>query len=146
VFVATALDQLPDDVEALKTALIETRAKLSGAEVLIAHLQLVIAKMKREMFGPRSERSQRLLDQLELQLEELAAAAGEDEARAAATSIQVQGLRGASRRAGTSRNTCRADASFTPHRPRARAAAAPSSLRSGRMSPRRSTSSRGNGS
>ena len=27
--------------------------------------------MKREMFGPRSERSQRLIDQLELQLEEL---------------------------------------------------------------------------
>jgi hypothetical protein len=33
---------------------------------------LVIAKMKREMFGPRSERSQRPIDQLELQLEELA--------------------------------------------------------------------------
>jgi hypothetical protein len=28
-----------------------------------------IAKMKREMFGPRCERSQRLLDQMELQLE-----------------------------------------------------------------------------
>ena len=55
---------------------IETRAKLSGAEALIEHLQLVIAKMKRAMFGPRSERSQRLIDQLELQLEELAAAAG----------------------------------------------------------------------
>jgi hypothetical protein len=41
---------------------------------MIEHLQLVIAKMKREMFGPRSERSQRLLDQLELQLEELVAA------------------------------------------------------------------------
>ena len=45
---------------------------------------MVIAKMKREMFGPRSERSQRLLDQRELQLEELTAAAGEDEAKAAA--------------------------------------------------------------
>jgi hypothetical protein len=65
-------DHVPDDTDALKAALIETRAKLSGAEALIAHLQLVIAKMKREMFGPRSERSRRLLDQLELQLEELA--------------------------------------------------------------------------
>ena len=43
----------------LKAALIETRAKLSGAHALIEHLQLGIAKMKREMFGPRSERSQR---------------------------------------------------------------------------------------
>ena len=67
-------DHLPDDTAALKAALIETRAKLLGAEALIEHLQLVIAKMKREMFGPRSERSQRLIDQLELQLEELAAA------------------------------------------------------------------------
>jgi transposase len=85
-----APDSLPNDVEALKAALIETRAKLSGAEALIEHLQLVIAKMKREMFGPRSERSQRLIDQLELQLEELAAAAGEDAARAAG--VQVQGF------------------------------------------------------
>ncbi len=80
----TAPDQLPDDVDTLKTALVEARAKLSGAEALIEHLQLVIAKMKRERFGPRSERSQRLLDQLELQLEELAAATGEDAANTAA--------------------------------------------------------------
>src|SRR5262245_25235183 len=65
-----APDPLPDDTDALKAALIETRAKLVGAQALIEHLQLVIAKMKREIFGPRSERSQRLLDQLELQLEE----------------------------------------------------------------------------
>src|SRR5947207_11958182 len=85
-------DRLPDDIPALKAALIETRAKLSGAQALIEHLQLVIAKMKRELFGPRSERSQRLLDQLELQLEELAAAAGEDEAKAETASIRVQGF------------------------------------------------------
>jgi hypothetical protein len=30
VFVATACDQVPEDVEALKAALIETRAQLSG--------------------------------------------------------------------------------------------------------------------
>jgi transposase len=85
-------DSLPDDTNALKAALIETRAKLSGAEALIAHLQLVIAKMKREMFGPRSERSQRLIEQMELQLEELAAAAGEDETKAEAANVQVQGF------------------------------------------------------
>ena len=72
--------------------MIETRAKLSGAEALIEHLQLLIAKMKRELFGPRSERSQRLIDQLELQLEELAAAAGEAEAKAEMPSIPVQGF------------------------------------------------------
>jgi transposase len=91
---------LPDDKDALRAALIETRAKLSGAEALIAHLQLVIAKMKREMFGPRSERSQRLIDQMELQLEELAAAKGEDETKAEAARVEVEGFtrRQASRR------------------------------------------------
>src|ERR1700687_2165862 len=89
---AGADDHLPDDTDALKAALIETRAKLVGAEALIEHLQLVISKMKREMFGPRSERSQRLLDQLELQLEELAAAAGEDAAETETAGIPVQGF------------------------------------------------------
>ena len=54
---AGASDHLPDDTAALKAELIETRAKLTGAQALIEHLQLVIAKMKREMFGPRSERA-----------------------------------------------------------------------------------------
>ena len=49
----TTADHLPDDKNELKAALIETRAKLSGAEALIEHLQLVIAKMKRAMFAPR---------------------------------------------------------------------------------------------
>src|SRR5215467_12033212 len=97
----TTPDPLPDDTDALKAALIETRAKLVGAQALIEHLQLVIDKMKREMFGPRSERSQRLLDQLELQLEELVAAAGEDEAKVAATRIAVQNF---TRRPATRRN------------------------------------------
>jgi len=90
--VATTADHVPDDQDALKAALIEAHAKLSGAEALIEHLQLVIAKMRRELFGPRSERSQRLLDQLELQLEELAAAAGEDAAETETADIPVQGF------------------------------------------------------
>ena len=105
-----ASKHLPDDKDSLKAALIEARAKLSGAEALIEHLQLVIAKMKREMFGPRSERSQRLLDQLELQLEELAAAAGEDEAKAETKSVEVRGF---TRRQATRRN-------FPPDLPRRR--------------------------
>jgi transposase len=94
-------DHVHEDITTLKAALIETRAKLSGAEALIEHLQLLIAKMKREMFGPRSERSQRLIDQLELQLEELVAAAGENEAKAEAAHVQVQGF---TRRQATRRN------------------------------------------
>jgi transposase len=90
--VTAASNHLPDDKDSLKTALIEARAKLSGAEAMIEHLQLVIAKMKREMFGPRSERSQRLIDQLELQLEELAAERGEDAAKPAASGVEVGGF------------------------------------------------------
>jgi transposase len=90
---ASTSDPVPDDTDALKAALIEARARLSGAEAMIEHLQLVIAKMKRELFGPRSERSQRLIDQLELQLEELAAAAGEDVAKAVESAgVQVEGF------------------------------------------------------
>ena len=97
---ATASDQLPDDVDGLKTELIDTRAKLAGAQALIAHLQLVIDKMKRATFGPSSERSQRLIDQMELQLEELVASSGEDEAK---TAPRVQ-VRGFTRRQATRRN------------------------------------------
>ncbi len=144
---AGAAEHLPDDTDALKTALIETRAKLSGAQALIEHLQLVIAKMQREKFGPRSEKSQRLVDQLELQLEELAATAAEDDTKAeAAASVEVRGFK---RRQPTRRNfpaDCRAAALFIRHRRAVRVVAAASSPRSARMLPRRSTWCRGNGS
>jgi transposase len=94
-------EHLPSDVDVLKAALIETRAKLTGAEAMIEHLQLVIAKMKRAMFDPSSERSQRLIDQMELQLEETAAAAGEDATTAATAHVEVQGF---TRRLPTRRN------------------------------------------
>jgi transposase len=45
---------------------------------MVAHLKLLIAKLKRDRFGPSSEHRRRLLDQLELQLEELEATATED--------------------------------------------------------------------
>ena len=86
----TTPDQLPDDVDALKVALIEARAKLSGAQAMIEQLRLMIDKLKREKFGPRSERSRRLLEQMELQLEELTAAAAEDETKAEAEKVQVK--------------------------------------------------------
>jgi transposase len=102
-------DDLPEDYDALKAAFIEMRAKVSGAEALIAHLQLVIAKMKRELYGPRSERSQRLIDQLELQLEDLIAAAGEAKAEAE----RANPVQGHMRRPKTRRN-------FPDHLPRRR--------------------------
>jgi transposase len=84
---------LPDDVEALKALVLSmgaradqaeaelaaARAEASATEALIAHLKLVIAKLQRERFGPHAERTRRLLDQMELQLEELEASASEDE-------------------------------------------------------------------
>ncbi len=55
------------------------RAVLSGADALIAALRLEIEKLRRALYGTRSERKARLLDQLELQLKELEAGATEDE-------------------------------------------------------------------
>jgi DNA repair exonuclease SbcCD ATPase subunit len=64
---------------AAKAEAARAQARLSSTEALIAYLQLQIEKLKREKYGQRSERTARLLDQLELQLEELEAAATEDE-------------------------------------------------------------------
>lgn len=102
---------LPDDVEALRAALIAERgrrlvaeadaaaakAKASSDEALIAHLKLQIEKLRREHFGSRSERTARLIDQMELQLEELEASASEDDlaaerASARAGTTQVAGF------------------------------------------------------
>jgi len=58
----------------------------SSTEALIAHLKLEIEKLRRELYGVRSERKARLLDQLELQLEDLEASATEDEDAAAKAS------------------------------------------------------------
>jgi transposase len=90
---------LPDDVDALKALLLKERAeaaavhaKLSDSDAVIAHLKLQIAKLKREQYGQSSERSSRLIDQLELQLEEIEATASEDDLlaeMAAAKTTQV---------------------------------------------------------
>src|SRR6202522_4572965 len=77
-------EALPDDVEALKAALMVARAEAASAraqqsddQALIAHLKLQIEKLNRDRYGQRSERTARLLDQLELTLEELESAATE---------------------------------------------------------------------
>ena len=77
---------LPDDVDALKAALLAARADVAAARAeqssnlaLIAHLKLQIEKLNRDGFGTRSERTARLLEQMELEFEELEASATEDE-------------------------------------------------------------------
>jgi len=69
------------------------RAELSDNEALIAHLELRIEKLKRELYGQRSERTARLLEQLELELEELVTTASEDELAAKAAAAKTQKVR-----------------------------------------------------
>jgi transposase len=98
-------DSLPDDVETLRQLVLardaelaqaraeaaQARAEATSTEALVVHLRLTIEKLKRDLFGPRNERKARLIDQMELELEELEAAATEDEVAAekAAASTQV---------------------------------------------------------
>ena len=53
-------------------------ARALGAEALIAHMKLVIAKLRRQQYGQSSERGRKVLDQFELQLEELEAETSEN--------------------------------------------------------------------
>ncbi|MGI9486766.1 MAG: transposase [Geminicoccaceae bacterium] len=86
----------PDDIEALRAALakaeielvaeraarLAAEAKASSIDALIASLKLQIEKLRRELYGQRSERKARLLDQMELELEDLEVSATEDELKA----------------------------------------------------------------
>ncbi len=103
----SAADSLPDDVEALKAMLrdqdaelAQARATASNATALIAHLQLSIEKLRRELYGVRSERKARLLEQMELELEELEADAAADElaAEQKADAAKTTAVRAFSRR------------------------------------------------
>jgi len=77
----------PDDIATLRAALVaeqlarrEAEARASGLEAMVAHLKLLIAKLRHEQFGASSERGRKLIGKLEFQLEELEAAAAEDAA------------------------------------------------------------------
>jgi len=74
------------------------QADLSSSEALIAHLKLAIEKLRRELYGTRSERTARLLDQMELQLEDLEAAATEDELAAEHAAARTQTVKSFERR------------------------------------------------
>lgn len=65
--------------EAAESELAQTGAVVSTSEAMIKHLKLKIARLRREQYGHGLERRARLIDQMELQLEELEAAATEDE-------------------------------------------------------------------
>ena len=97
----TSPETLPNDIAALQTALITERAarqqaeaRASGAEAMVAYLKLLIAKMKRERFGQSAEPGRKLLDQLELQLEELEASATEDEVAVGTTGPDASAVHG----------------------------------------------------
>jgi transposase len=136
--VAPPIDSLPDDLESLKRLLaIERAARIaaqakaasaeaaaaravanaSSAEALIAHLKLAIEKMRRELYGNRSERGHKLLDQMELELEDLEATAAED-AIAAEKVVAETGEASALIRAHTRRKPVRKP--FPDHLPRER--------------------------
>ena len=71
------------------------RAKASEDSALIAQQKLRIAKLERQIYGQRSERSSRLIEQLALTFEELEADATEDELaaeRAVAKTTTVRGF------------------------------------------------------
>jgi transposase len=123
----TARDALPDDITALKEALATerakaldiaaelavARAKASEDSALIAQQKLRIAKLERQIYGQRSERSSRLVDQLALTFEELEASATEDELAAEKAVARTTTVRGFTR-TRPERNT------FPDHLPRER--------------------------
>jgi transposase len=100
----TPPETLPEDIAALQTALNAERAarqqaeaRASGAEAMVAYLKLLIAKMKRARFGQSAERGRKLLDQLELQLEELEASTAEDAVATATAEPNATSVRSVTR-------------------------------------------------
>jgi transposase len=93
-------------------------AKASEDTALIARQKLRIAKLERQIYGQRSERSVRLIDQLSLTFEELEASATEDELAAETAVAQTTNVRGFTRQRAE-RNT------FPDHLPRERVVIAP---------------------
>jgi transposase len=76
------MDSPTDDIATLRAEVALARAKMAEDAATIARQNLEIAKLRRQLYGPRSERAARLLDQMELELEELEATATEDEVAA----------------------------------------------------------------
>ncbi len=99
--------------EAANSALLQIRATVSCSEAMIKELKLEIAKLRRDKYGKSSERSARLLDQLELQLEELESTATEDALAAQQTGDPTSKVKSFTRRKPTRKP-------FPEHLPRER--------------------------
>lgn len=80
---------LPDldalDAAALKDMIIKQHAQISSRDAELERLQLIIARLRRLQFGRKSEKIQREIEQLELQLEDLEEGAAEKKQRAGNT-------------------------------------------------------------
>lgn len=93
-------ESLPSDLAAAhamivaeRAARLDAEAKLANARAeaaLIAYYKLEIEKLRRQLYGARSERKARLLEQMELELEELEVTATEDELAAEKASARTQ--------------------------------------------------------
>ena len=124
----TSTDSARAEVEVLQSALAaaEARAsvaeaKVTDAQAQIAALTLMIEKLRRALYGRRSECSERLLGQLELELDELSARATEDDLSAETAPGRTTEVKGFEQRRA-SRNP------FPEHLPRERVVvAAPAS-------------------
>ena len=77
---------------------VQAQAEATRVAKVVTLLQLEIAKLRRELYGQRSERKQRLLNQLELELEELAAKASDEELAAEAVPEQTTEVKGFTRK------------------------------------------------
>ena len=107
-----AHDTFDLDPAALKAALIREReraliaeanlavaqAKASEDTALIAHQKLRIAQLEQRIYGQRSERSARLIEQLALTFEELEAGATQDELAAEAAAKKTTNVTGFTRK------------------------------------------------
>ena len=127
-FMSQGIGAAPDDVEALKRALLVAQGRADEVDAvlavalavnaenaaLIAHQKLVIAKMQRQLYGAKAERSARLIDQMELEFEELQTAATEDEIAAEQAVARTTTV------AAFERTTPRSRTTFPEHLPRER--------------------------
>jgi transposase len=96
----SASESLPSDLIAAhamilaeRAARFEAEAELANARAeaaLITYYKLEIEKLRRQLYGTRSERKARLLEQMELALEELEATATEDELAAEKAAARTQ--------------------------------------------------------
>ncbi len=123
----TTPETLPNDIAALRAALLAecekrlrteaelavAKAKASDDAALIAHQQLQIAKLTHQLYGQRSERSIRLIEQMELAFAELESSASEDEIAAEQAAAKTTKVAGFNRK-------CPARQPFPAHLPRER--------------------------